>query len=148
MCINPNVVADRLTSMRKEEWLQVLSAFDPPLTENLSYVIGYDLPENDITTSKMITFANALNQSLRDAETYRTIPSEIRLFLESNSEAMFALGRRLTEAVNARDQVTVIRDYIDMAKGSSEKKCVKCEVMEIIEAIETIVNSSFLDASA
>ncbi|MFH2111924.1 MAG: hypothetical protein ABIJ47_11775 [Candidatus Bathyarchaeota archaeon] len=133
--------------MRKEDWIQILSTFDPPLTENLSNVIGYDLPENDIITSKMITFANVLNQSIRDAETYRMIPSELRLFLESNSEAMYALGRRLTEAVNARDQVTVIRDYIDMAKSNSEKKCAKCELMEIIEAIETIVNSSFLDTS-
>lgn len=148
MCINPNVVADRLMNFRKEEWIQVLSAFDPPLTENLSNVTGYDLSENDITTSKLVAFASVLSQSIRDAETYRTIPSEIRLFLESNSEAMFALGRRLTEAVNARDQVTVIRDYIDIAKGSSEKKCAKCELMEIIETIETIVNSSFLDASA
>lgn len=147
MCINPNVLADRLVSVRKEDWIRVLSAFDPPLTENLSNVIGYNLPENDITTSKIMTFANALNQSIRDAETYRKIPSELRLFLESNSEHMYALGHRLTEAVNARNQVTVIRDYIDMAKDNSEKKCAKCELMEIIEAIETTVNSSFLDSS-
>ncbi|MFH0850859.1 MAG: hypothetical protein V1924_07970 [Candidatus Bathyarchaeota archaeon] len=134
-----------MAGIRKEDWLQVLEAIDPPLVDSISTDTGHNQPEDDVTMSKIITYANFINQSIRDAETYRMIPSELRLFLESNSEAMYTLGRRLTEAVNARDQVTVIRDYLDMAKGNSENKCIKCEIMEIIESIDAICNSSFLD---
>lgn len=136
-----------MADLRKEDWLQLLRAIDPPVFESVSSVIGQHKPEDEITYSEMISYANVINQSIRDAETYRMIPSELRQFLESDSEAMYTLARRLTQAVNARDQVTVIRDYLDMAKGTDEK-CAKCELMEIVKAIEVVLNSSFLDLSA
>jgi len=121
----------------------VLSAFDSPLIKVFKNSVEPSQPDDDSTPMKMISIVKVLNQSVRDAETYRMLPLDLRKFLESNSEAMYALSRRLKEAVNARYQVIAMRDYIEVAKGN-EGQCFDCK---IIEAIEAIVNSSFLDLS-
>ena len=145
--MDPRKLADILVGMRKEDWLQLLGAIDPPLVESISSLIECDQPGDGVTTSKLILYADALNQDMRDAETYRIIPPELRMFLESSTEVMYTLGRRLTEAVNARDQVAAIREYLEMAQGA-DQKCAQCELMGIIEAIEAVVNSSLLDLVA
>lgn len=142
MSIDPTVLSGKLTRLRKEEWLRVLSLLDINLLETLTNPIEHSQREND-ALSDVIMIVTALNQSIREAETYRMLPPDLRGFLESDSEAMYTLSRRLTEAVNARDQVNVIRDYLDVVKDS-EEKCVKCKIMETVEAL---LASSFLDPS-
>jgi integrase len=142
---NPRVITDKLTSMNSEDWLQIIEAIDCSLVESLFKEFKLDQQGKEtITKSQVISITRILNQFIRDAEYYRKLPSELRTFLASNHEALIILGCRLMEAVNAREQVTVIRDYISILNGTPNK-CDECEPMEALKAIRSIVDSPLID---
>jgi hypothetical protein len=144
---NPGIIADRLTSMNREDWLLIFEAADHSLVESLSKAIRFDQLDKETNTKlDVISIVDTLIQCLRDAKYYRKLPTELRTFLASDHEALTILGCRLMEAVNAREQVTVIRDYLCIVNESPDK-CDGCEVMEVIKAIRSILDSPLIDIS-